>query len=199
MIIRGDVSCANGTCLERHGIYPCPCPDRVETDMHGMGHGPPNIIPRRWIIGRMGPRSVACMPNPNTIRGIISGSRGMLYKVRHGRGPVPHARATQATAARSSCRDERTTQTTDRPLFRRNIPTCPQPAITAHLRAPCPARPDWTAVVRGCAPPVHRSCRAHHITSCINERFIYFDFFFGSIGPGFHFHSMHGHRCKCKL
>lgn len=65
----------------------------------------------------MGPRSVACMPNPNMIRGIISGSRGMLYKVRHGRGPVPHARATQATAARSAAPAETREPHRDRQAF----------------------------------------------------------------------------------
>jgi hypothetical protein len=57
------------------------------------------------------------MPNPNTIRGIISGSRGMLYKVRHGRGPVPHARATQATAARSAAPAETREPHRDRQAF----------------------------------------------------------------------------------
>lgn len=113
MIIRGDVSCANGTCLERHGIYPCPCPaDRVETDRHAWhGSWAAEYNPRRWIIGIMGPRSVECMPKPNTIRGIISGSRGMLYKVRH--GDPYHARVRlrpRPRAAQLPPRRERTTQ-----------------------------------------------------------------------------------------
>lgn len=136
--------------------------------MHGMGHGPPNIIPRRWIIGRMGPRSVACMPNPNTIRGIISGSRGMLYKVRHGRGPVPHARATQATAARSAAPAETREPHRDRQAFISSEYSDVSP--TSNNR-PCPALPGLIGRPWCARPPcTDRACPSHQV---MHQRAVY--------------------------